>query len=609
MSQLAPTQKTVHLDKPVTMFVPFNAAALQRADDEQRIVEGSCYGSARVGKDNWNLPLEALQRAATSYLEFPALREMHQAIAAGTTEALHFDADTNRCDIVARVVDDAAWNKVKKGVYKGFSLGGKPKLVRGADIVDFDWWEISLVDRPADPQAKITVWRSEGAPETEQPYDVVVEEVARAENEPESPATPESETPGSEAPESTGETAETEASQGEAGSTPDAVSEAPAGETPSAEDVERGQTSATVPARENLERDGKPIADEIEALRQKLLETDDGSDTEPLIRDAIGAALKVLNRIADGEDGSLERGTTVSMTWEVGTFKDRAAGLKEDQQYAFVENATRQLFWCLNALRNADAWHQNINEFASFFHQWIDDNKDAINMPASPDSASSETVALRAALGATLERLAAEPKPNEEPAAGEAGVLPTGVLQRIEQLETNYGRLAVVNQDLLQRVETAESERESATLERDAALTDKDRLGGELSVVRSDLETAREQEGLLQRSLSDATGTVQRLEGQVTKLEHDVTQLAEQELPRPPISNAQAVERTFVANDLLENQAQDAEQHLERLNSEQKTLEEQLKTIKGDRARTPLLTRMIAIEQERTAISRSLQLT
>jgi predicted nucleic acid-binding Zn-ribbon protein len=230
-------------------------------------------------------------------------------------------------------------------------------------------------------------------------------------------------------------------------------------------------------------------------------------------------------------------------------------------------------------------------------------------MPASPDSASSETVALRAALGATLERLAAEPKPNEEPAAGEAGVLPTGVLQRIEQLETNYGRLAVVNQDLLQRVETAESERESATLERDAALTDKDRLGGELSVVRSDLETAREQEGLLQRSLSDATGTVQRLEGQVTKLEHDVTQLAEQELPRPPISNAQAVERTFVANDLLENQAQDAEQHLERLNSEQKTLEEQLKTIKGDRARTPLLTRMIAIEQERTAISRSLQLT
>jgi len=61
------------------------------------------------------------------------------------------------------VVDDEAWKKVVEGVYKGFSIGGfvtardaaDPKAITGVDLA-----EISLVDRPANPDAVFSVFKS-----------------------------------------------------------------------------------------------------------------------------------------------------------------------------------------------------------------------------------------------------------------------------------------------------------------------------------------------------------------------------------------------------------------------------------------------------------------
>lgn len=63
-------------------------------------------------------------------------------------------------------MDDDAWEKVKEGVYKGFSIGGRVtqrdpanrKLITGLELS-----EISLVDRPANPEAMIDLYKREDA--------------------------------------------------------------------------------------------------------------------------------------------------------------------------------------------------------------------------------------------------------------------------------------------------------------------------------------------------------------------------------------------------------------------------------------------------------------
>lgn len=94
------------------------------------------------------------------------LREMHQLSAAGTVDEAEVVDDTNKTLITATVVDPVAIKKVKAGVYKGFSIGGKV-LQRNSDnrkvIEKISLSEISLVDRPCNPDAVFDVWKADGA--------------------------------------------------------------------------------------------------------------------------------------------------------------------------------------------------------------------------------------------------------------------------------------------------------------------------------------------------------------------------------------------------------------------------------------------------------------
>lgn len=96
-----------------------------------------------------------------------ALREMHGMSAAGTVDEADVDS-TNKTLISATVVDPVAIRKVQTGVYKGFSIGGKV-LDRDKDnrkvITKIALSEISLVDRPANPEAVIDLWKADGAME------------------------------------------------------------------------------------------------------------------------------------------------------------------------------------------------------------------------------------------------------------------------------------------------------------------------------------------------------------------------------------------------------------------------------------------------------------
>ncbi|MDI9846558.1 hypothetical protein QM467_00640 [Rhodoblastus sp. 17X3] len=93
-----------------------------------------------------------------------ALRSMHGLDAAGKVDHVEID-DKNRTLIEATVVDPVAIKKVQTGVLKGLSIGGK---VLGRDpknskiITKIAWSELSLVDRPANPEAVLDLWKADG---------------------------------------------------------------------------------------------------------------------------------------------------------------------------------------------------------------------------------------------------------------------------------------------------------------------------------------------------------------------------------------------------------------------------------------------------------------
>jgi len=98
----------------------------------------------------------AMKEAIPDYMTFGAVREMHQPnVAAGTAIEADVRADGTTW-FGAHIVDPLAVKKVLARVYKGFSVGGKVTNRDPAHkniITGMKLFEISLVDRPANPQA------------------------------------------------------------------------------------------------------------------------------------------------------------------------------------------------------------------------------------------------------------------------------------------------------------------------------------------------------------------------------------------------------------------------------------------------------------------------
>lgn len=109
----------------------------------------------------------AMKAAIPDYMAFGAVREMHQPIAAGAAISIE-TGDDGVTRFEALVVDEGSIKKVLSDppVLKGFSIGGK---VTGRDdlnksvITGLKLNEISLVDRPCNPDAKLAIAKLEGA--------------------------------------------------------------------------------------------------------------------------------------------------------------------------------------------------------------------------------------------------------------------------------------------------------------------------------------------------------------------------------------------------------------------------------------------------------------
>jgi len=163
----------------------YDYAPITRRDDEQRIVEGYAFVNEVVpGEQGKRLTRAAMEKATAEYMEWATLRSMHQPVAAGVV--LDISWDQKGAFMRAKVVDDQEWQKVVNGVYKGFSVGVRPRIMRGNNVTDCEWAETSLVDRPKDIGSRFTAFRADSMDqpcECEVFEDEGAEYVERSDNE------------------------------------------------------------------------------------------------------------------------------------------------------------------------------------------------------------------------------------------------------------------------------------------------------------------------------------------------------------------------------------------------------------------------------------------
>jgi len=103
----------------------------------------------------------AMRRAIPDYMRFGAVREMHDAKKAAGTAVSCAVEDDGCTYLEAIVVDSEAIKKVQYNVYKGFSIGGKTLHREGKTIDELRLTEISLVDRPCNPEAVFSITKLE----------------------------------------------------------------------------------------------------------------------------------------------------------------------------------------------------------------------------------------------------------------------------------------------------------------------------------------------------------------------------------------------------------------------------------------------------------------
>lgn len=160
--------------------------AKMEAQDDGTVKVWGYASSEAVDSDGEVITAEAMKAAIPDYMKFGAVREMHGSNAAGTAIEINVE-DDGRTFFGAHIVDPVAVTKVKKGVYKGFSIGGgvtSRDELNKSQITGLKLTEISLVDRPANPDAVFTCFKADKPKDEEEAADKDNEPTDKADETP-----------------------------------------------------------------------------------------------------------------------------------------------------------------------------------------------------------------------------------------------------------------------------------------------------------------------------------------------------------------------------------------------------------------------------------------
>ena len=140
----------------VSVYIPFS-----KRNDDEHIVEGFATTES-MDTQGEIVKSEAVEKALPDYMKYANIREMHQWSAVGKTITASLDKSKKGLYISAKIVDPVAWAKCKEGVYTAFSIGGRVLKRVGNVIQEMVLNEISVVDRPANPEAAFTLVKFDG---------------------------------------------------------------------------------------------------------------------------------------------------------------------------------------------------------------------------------------------------------------------------------------------------------------------------------------------------------------------------------------------------------------------------------------------------------------
>lgn len=160
--------------------------AKMEAQDDGTVKVWGYASSEAVDSDGEIIAAEAMKAAIPDYMKFGAVREMHGSNAAGTAIEINVE-DDGRTFFGAHIVDPVAVTKVKTGVYKGFSIGGSVTArdeLNKSQITGLKLTEISLVDRPANPDAVFTCFKADKPKDGEEAADKDDEPADKADETP-----------------------------------------------------------------------------------------------------------------------------------------------------------------------------------------------------------------------------------------------------------------------------------------------------------------------------------------------------------------------------------------------------------------------------------------
>lgn len=151
------------MGKLAHVFLGEPGAALKFTEhDDGTVTVTGVVSSPRLDLDGQIADPDWLKDALPEWMTWGNVRTMHSATAAGVGKALDRGAG-DKWTLRTHVIDSDAVRKVKAGVYKGYSIGIKgarvvtdPRAPKGR-IVGGTIVEISLVDRPANPDSQLTV--------------------------------------------------------------------------------------------------------------------------------------------------------------------------------------------------------------------------------------------------------------------------------------------------------------------------------------------------------------------------------------------------------------------------------------------------------------------
>lgn len=141
----------------------------EEQDDGTLMVYGPA-ASSDLDRDQQRLNAEWLDRAMPEWAQYGNVREQHDAKKAVGVGVGLSKADDGSHHIAAHIVDPGAVTKIKTKVLKGFSVGIKnPKVTLGksdapgGEVVDGTICEISVVDRPCNPNTLFEIAKADGA--------------------------------------------------------------------------------------------------------------------------------------------------------------------------------------------------------------------------------------------------------------------------------------------------------------------------------------------------------------------------------------------------------------------------------------------------------------